>query len=175
MEWRDLPKQQVLPYAGNFCNLGRFLHSACAQGLNDISEGSTVHSYGLYSLRCYGDESSPLHCVYHILRNTIHPHGLYSGRPRNGTQAVPYGFADWCMFEQTYSKNGRPSPNNCQLSIVHCQLGNNCQLSTVNCQLSYVSSSPSSSVVMTSLFSMAVVVSSSLFLKPPMRTISAML
>ena len=25
---------------------------------------------------------------------TIHPHGLNSERPRNGTQAVPYGFAD---------------------------------------------------------------------------------
>ena len=30
MEWRDLPNQQILPYAGDSCNLGRFLHSADA-------------------------------------------------------------------------------------------------------------------------------------------------
>ena len=36
MEWRDLPKQQSLPCIGYFCNLGGFLHSACAKGLNDI-------------------------------------------------------------------------------------------------------------------------------------------
>ena len=30
MKWRDLPKQQILPYVGYFCNLGRFLHSADA-------------------------------------------------------------------------------------------------------------------------------------------------
>ena len=32
------------------------------------------------------------------LRSSIHPHGLYSRRPRNGTQAVPYGFADTSVF-----------------------------------------------------------------------------
>ena len=37
MEWRDLPKQQAFPYAGNFCNLGRFLHSAdAAVGMTDV-------------------------------------------------------------------------------------------------------------------------------------------
>ena len=35
MEWRDLPKWQILPYVGNFCNLSGFLHSACA-AVNDI-------------------------------------------------------------------------------------------------------------------------------------------
>ena len=30
MEWRDLLKLQALPYAGYFCCLGRFLHSADA-------------------------------------------------------------------------------------------------------------------------------------------------
>ena len=30
MKWRDLPKQQILPYVGYFCNLGGFLHSADA-------------------------------------------------------------------------------------------------------------------------------------------------
>ena len=39
MEWRDLLKWQVLPYIGYKCNLGGFLHSADAQGLNDIPEG----------------------------------------------------------------------------------------------------------------------------------------
>ena len=33
------------------------------------------------------------------------------------------------------AKVKRPSPQNCQLSIVHCQFEHNCQLSTVNCQL----------------------------------------
>ena len=28
------------------------------------------------------------------LRGSVHPDGLYSKRTRNGTQAVPYGFAD---------------------------------------------------------------------------------
>ena len=40
-----------------------------------------------------GDESSPLHLVYRILGDTIQPHRLYLQRSRNGTQAVPYGFA----------------------------------------------------------------------------------
>ena len=41
------------------------------------------------------------------------------------------------FFYKTYSKSGHVrSPNNCQLSIVNCQLKNNCPLSTVNCQLS---------------------------------------
>ena len=75
------------------------------------------------------------------LCGSIHPHRLYSGRFRNGTQAVPYGFADTSVFQPSWSKIVRfltrvdkrhyaPETQNCQLSIVHCQLGNNCQLST---------------------------------------------
>ena len=33
--------------------------------------------------------------------NSIHPHGLFSQRPRNGTQAVPYGFAGRSVFSTT--------------------------------------------------------------------------
>ena len=54
---------------------------------------------------------------------------------RNGTQAVPYGSADWCVFLPMYSKNGHiRRPNNCQLSTVNCQLSQivNCPLSIVN-------------------------------------------
>ena len=54
---------------------------------------------------------------------TIHPHGLNSERPRNGTQAVPYNFADWYIFLQNvFKKAGTSVPQiivNCQLSIVN--------------------------------------------------------
>ena len=44
-------------------------------------------------------------------RNSIQPHEFYSQRPRNGTQAVPYGFADWCIFLQNvFQKRARPFP-----------------------------------------------------------------
>ena len=47
MEWRDLLKWQSLPYAGNFCNLGRFLHSAFAPvGMTD------VFCVGWYKFKC---------------------------------------------------------------------------------------------------------------------------
>ena len=46
---------------------------------------------------------------------TVHPNGLYSLRPRNGTQAVPYGFAGWYIFKLTYSKTDTSDLNNCQL------------------------------------------------------------
>ena len=73
--------------------------------------GGTVHPHGLYSLRCmamnhrryigfciWGDTIQP-HRLYWqrggrhnsrpYRRGSIQPHGLYSGRSRNGTQAVP--------------------------------------------------------------------------------------
>ena len=93
MEWRDLPKQQILPYVGYFCNLGGFLHSACA------AVGMTyVPGFGYYKQKC---TTTPAYAGWRwiiaaTLRSTIHPHGLYSERSRNGTQAVPYGFAgEW--------------------------------------------------------------------------------
>ena len=47
MEWRDLRKQQILPYVGYFCNLGGFLHSA------DATVGMTdVFCVGRYKFKC---------------------------------------------------------------------------------------------------------------------------
>ena len=42
-----------------------------------MSVGGAVHPHGVYSLRCHGDESSPLHGVYRVSGDTIHPHRLY--------------------------------------------------------------------------------------------------
>ena len=59
-------------------------------GRDDMSGGGTVQPHGLYSLRCHGDESSPLHWVYRVLGDTIQPHRLYS--ERGGRQICrPYG------------------------------------------------------------------------------------
>ena len=81
-------------------------------GRDDMSVGGSVQPHGLYLQRGGRQICRPYR------RNTIQPHVIYSQRPRNGTQAVPYGFADWCIFEPTYSKNGHVRrPNNCQLSM----------------------------------------------------------
>ena len=75
MERRNLPKQQVLPYAGSSCNLGRFFRSADAQGLNDMSGGGSVHLNRLCSKR-----SQPLAgagwrwIIAATWRGTIQPH-----------------------------------------------------------------------------------------------------
>ena len=64
-----------------------------------------------------GDESSPLHCVAPFI-----PTGDIRNVPWNGTQAVPYGFADWCTFLHNVFQNRHVRcPENCQLSIVNCQ------------------------------------------------------
>ena len=60
----------------------------------------TVHPQRFYSERGGRHNSRPYSC------NTIHPHGLYTKRSRNGTQAVPYGFADWCIFPHNVFKSG---------------------------------------------------------------------
>ena len=85
-------------------------------GRDDTAGCGTIHPHGLYSLRCHGDESSPLHCV--ILFNCtgysrnvagdkiaapigvvpFNCTGSIRYAPRNGTQAVPYGFADGFNF-----------------------------------------------------------------------------
>ena len=105
MEWRDLPKLQILPYVGHFCNLGGFLHSADAQGLNDNIEALlrirllfpqcfTLPRGSLISL-AQGRASFPTGEAFvpcrgaHRLNQTL----FYPERSRNGTQAVPYGFA----------------------------------------------------------------------------------
>ena len=43
MEWRDLLKLQILPYAGYYCNLGGFLHSADAAV--GMTYGGWCHSF----------------------------------------------------------------------------------------------------------------------------------
>ena len=69
-ERRDLPKWQILSCVGNFCNLGGFLHSA------DAAVGMT-----------YLGGVAPF----------IHT-GCFCNVSRNGTQAVPYGFAGWWIL-----------------------------------------------------------------------------
>ena len=50
-----------------------------------------------------------------FILTSFYPEGF-----RNGTQAVPYGFADWFILEPTYFKSGHVRrPKNCQLSIVN--------------------------------------------------------
>ena len=77
MERRDLLKWQALPYAGNFCNLGRFLHSADATvGMTDVFcvdwykfkcttyMAADCRRYTRFEQRntqCSGDDSSPCH------------------------------------------------------------------------------------------------------------------
>ena len=128
MEWRDLPKLQALPYAGCYCNLSGFLHSA------DATVGMTYRGvvsfcpHGFYSLRCLA-MNHRRYIGFRIWGDTIHPHRLYSERSgrqiavptdvvpfthtgyihersRNGTQAVPYGFADTSVFSTVVVKNG---------------------------------------------------------------------
>ncbi len=59
MEWRDLPKLQILPCVGYFCNLRRFLHSADAAVGMTISERSYEFAYCSYNMkRCPAGASS---------------------------------------------------------------------------------------------------------------------
>ena len=56
MEWRDLLKLQILPYAGYFCNLGGFLHSACAAvGMTCRDVAPIIHTGYI----CSGASPSP--------------------------------------------------------------------------------------------------------------------
>ena len=74
------------PTQDKTCHLGRFLDS---------------HSFARNDMSVCG---------------SVHPHELYSGRFRNGTQAVPYSFADWCIFlnQRVLTRHVRCS-DNCQL------------------------------------------------------------
>ena len=63
-ESRNLPEWQILSCGGYYCNLGGFLHSADAKGLNDISGEWFRLSTQVIIATLHGDESSPLHCVY---------------------------------------------------------------------------------------------------------------
>ena len=52
--------------------------------------GGFVYPHRLYLQRGGRQIAAPTDA---LIGGTIHPHGLYPERPRNGTQAVPYGFA----------------------------------------------------------------------------------
>ena len=83
-------------------NFGRFLDSHSLPR-NDMSGGWFQLSARVLSVTLHGDESSPLHWVYRIWGNTIHPHVLYLERPRNGIQAVPYILYRMDTYEQRWS------------------------------------------------------------------------
>ena len=115
MEWRDLPKLQALPYAGYFCNLGGFLHSAFAKGLNDIRFNVST-------------DSPTVSTAFHAAPRPS------SGSPRrtSSPQGKLLYRAFGCRILPEHSakrRNVRPFKN-CQLPIVNCQLGK-----TVHCQL----------------------------------------
>ena len=58
------------------------------------------------------------------------PHGLYLQRPRNGTQAVPYGFAERSIFSTVVVQK---RPFFCPLEQTEPpSISQNCQLSIVN-------------------------------------------
>ena len=100
MEWRDLPKQQILPYAGYFCYLSGFLHSAdAAVGMTYLG-GGFVYPHRLYLQRGGRQIAAPTDTpggipfnrtgysrnvawrwiIAATLRGTIHPHRLYAER-----------------------------------------------------------------------------------------------
>ena len=112
------------PTQGKTCNLGRFLDSH-SLARNDMSGGGAFLSAQVIFETWRAAGSRP------YLRGSVQPHGLNSGRSRNGTQAVPYGCADWWIFYPAYFKNGPvclPIIVNCQLSIVNLEKTVNCQL-----------------------------------------------
>ena len=84
-------------------------HRLCSKrGGRQIAAPTGVVPLRLLFLQCgtwyrasstaYGGPPSP---KGKVLRDTIQPHGLYSERSRNGTQAVPYGFAGRWILSTT--------------------------------------------------------------------------
>ena len=66
-------------------------------------EGGSVMTTQVVFVAFYGDESSPLHCVVSFIRT-----GYIRDVLRNGTQAVPYGFAERVLhLTWTMWKDGR--------------------------------------------------------------------
>ena len=103
-ESRNLPKLQTLPCVGYYCNLGGFLHSACAavgmtyRGVVPFThtgyfchvsgtahrpfptvslKGITIHLHRLYSERGGRQIAAPTVSLVGVF---FHPHGLYSSR-----------------------------------------------------------------------------------------------
>ncbi len=94
MEWRDLLKWQVLPYAGYHCYLGRFLHSAgatvgmtCRRGVVPFIPTGCIQDVA-------GGRLPPLHAQHlcaHCFRNiSRRPAGASSVSPK-GEPASPQG------------------------------------------------------------------------------------
>ena len=100
MEWRNLPKLQILPYAGYYCNLGGYLHSADAAV--GMTTGVTFLPIRLLFLQHFtpprgphqarpGEPASPEGSFCTVSAGSaLYMTEIYSQRPRNGTQAVPY-------------------------------------------------------------------------------------
>ena len=80
---------------------------------------------GASSVSPKGEPASPRgKLLYRIGRTPVESDRDIPEGSRNGTQAVPYGFAEGYIFEPAFSKNGHICHlNNCQLRrIVNCQL-----------------------------------------------------
>ena len=93
MEWRNLPKRQALPYAGYYCNLRRFLHSAdAAVGMTYRRVLPFIHTGYI----CY------VHGTAHSPFPTVSLKGP--------------------LFQPEYSKNQRRSPHSPDSQIAEAQL-----------------------------------------------------
>ena len=127
----------MFPHTGCFCNVSRNGTQAVPYGFAGGQYHSTTRvayeTWRAADCRPYRRGSIQPHRLYlqrggrliaaptdTPVGDTIQPHGFYSGRFRNGTQAVPYGFADWFILEPTDFKNGHVRPQ--KLSTVNCQL-----------------------------------------------------
>ena len=75
-ESRNLPKQQVLSCVGSSSHVVDS-STPLRCGRNDIPEGSTVHPHRLYSERSGRQIAAP---TYTLGRSTVHSYGLYSLR-----------------------------------------------------------------------------------------------
>ena len=159
-ESRNLLKLQALSCVGSLTNV---VDSSTSLRCGRNDNGETFLRIRLLFLECFtlprgphqarpGEPASPEGSFCSVLLGgIIQPHGLYPSRPRNGTQAVPYGFAGRPIFQPAWFKNLRSLPSadktgprtkTQKLSIVHCQFGKNCQLSTVNCTTPAASCKP---------------------------------
>ena len=105
------------PTQDKACYLSRFLDSH-SFARNDMSICDSIQPHGLYSGRCmamnhrryiawYRSTAQVIIATWRAADcrpyrpswgNTVFPHRFYSLRSRNGTQAVPYGFAERFLF-----------------------------------------------------------------------------
>ena len=108
-EPRNLPKWQILPCGGTFLPRSGFLHSAnAAVGMTEwgyVSTDSPTVSRVFHtapppsSVSPTGRASFPRgKLLYRAFRCSVLSGTVPSFQGRNGTQAVPYGFAERCVF-----------------------------------------------------------------------------